>query len=139
VHWATDYLSPVQLHADDLPPSVPVDDKLVTHILSNLLSNAVKYSPAGTPVRFEVGVRNHQLEFCIQDRGIGIPDADQPRLFETFHRGSNVGSRAGTGLGLVIVKRCVELHGGRLELKSRVGEGTAVVVRLPLPVDGSVE
>lgn len=135
VHWATDYLSPIQLHADDLPPLVSVDDKLVTHILSNLLSNAVKYSPAGTPVQVEVGVRNHQLEFCIRDQGIGIPDADQPRLFETFHRGSNVGSRAGTGLGLVIVKRCVELHGGRLELRSRVGEGTTVVVRLPLPLE----
>lgn len=134
VHSATDYLSPIQLSADGLPQQVQIDDKLVTHILSNLLSNAVKYSPAGSPVEFRVELRDFQLIFNIRDRGIGIPEVEQGRLFEAFQRGSNVGNRAGTGLGLVIVKRCVELHSGRIELNSRPGEGTTVVVRLPLPV-----
>jgi signal transduction histidine kinase len=133
VQSATDYLSPIRLQADGLPAELHLDDKLVTHILSNLLSNAVKYSPPGTPVEFAAAVRHHQLEFCIRDRGIGIPEQEQERLFEAFHRGSNVGQRAGTGLGLVIVKRCVELHGGRIELQSRPGEGTTVTVRLPVP------
>jgi PAS domain S-box-containing protein len=130
-HSATDYLSPIELRAENLPALVRIDEKLVTHILSNLLSNAVKYSPPGTPVEFSAQLRQHQLEFCVRDRGIGVPESDQPRLFEAFHRGANVGHRAGTGLGLVIVKRCVELHGGRLELKSRLGEGTTVTVWLP--------
>ena len=68
----------------------------------------------------------------IRDRGIGIPEADQQWLFNAFQRGGNVGERPGTGLGLVIVKRCVELHGGKIEIKSKPGEGTEVTVRLPL-------
>lgn len=138
VHSATDYLSPIELRAQLLAAQVPLDEKLVTHILSNLLSNAVKYSSPGTPVRFEVSLRNFQLEFRIQDRGIGIAESDQARLFEAFYRGGNVGNRTGTGLGLVIVKRCVELHGGRFEIKSRLGEGTTVTVRLPI-IESSVE
>jgi signal transduction histidine kinase len=68
----------------------------------------------------------------VRDRGIGIPDADRGRLFHAFHRGGNVGRRPGTGLGLVIVKRCVELHGGEITVQSRVGEGTTVTVTLML-------
>ncbi len=70
--------------------------------------------------------------FTICDRGIGISPEDQKRLFSAFTRGSNVGDRPGTGLGLAIVKRCVELHGGSIELASAPGEGTTIVVRLPM-------
>ena len=76
----------------------------------------------------------------IRDRGIGIPEADQEWLFNAFHRGRNVGDRPGTGLGLVIVKRCVDLHGGRIKVDSKPGEGTTVTVRLPkLPAEKSTE
>jgi signal transduction histidine kinase len=68
----------------------------------------------------------------VRDRGIGIPTEDQARLFEVFYRGRNVGESPGTGLGLVIVKRCVEVHGGTVTLQSQVGRGTTVVVRLPV-------
>jgi signal transduction histidine kinase len=68
----------------------------------------------------------------VRDQGIGISEDDQKQLFKAFHRGGNVGSRPGTGLGLLLVKRCAELHGGRVELTSRVGEGTSVTVRLPV-------
>jgi signal transduction histidine kinase len=67
----------------------------------------------------------------IRDRGIGIPLEDQARLFTSFTRGRNVGSRPGTGLGLVIVQRSVQLHGGTLLLASKPGEGTTVTVTLP--------
>jgi signal transduction histidine kinase len=70
--------------------------------------------------------------FQVCDQGIGIPESDVAQLFQTFHRGSNVGERPGSGLGLVIVKRCVELHGGTISLVSPAGAGTTVTVRLPL-------
>jgi len=68
----------------------------------------------------------------IRDNGIGISEPDQQQLFKTFYRGSNVGNVAGTGLGLVLVKRCVELHGGKLQLQSALGEGTTVTITLPV-------
>ena len=67
----------------------------------------------------------------VRDRGIGIPEEDVPRLFQAFHRGRNVGETPGSGLGMVIVKRCVELQGGTIEFESRVGEGSTFIVRLP--------
>ena len=70
--------------------------------------------------------------FRIRDLGIGIPATDIPRLFDGFHRGGNVGDIPGTGLGLVIVKRCVELHGGTISLTSEAGSGTEFIVRLPV-------
>jgi signal transduction histidine kinase len=66
------------------------------------------------------------------DRGIGISSEDQKFVFEAFYRGKNVSDRPGSGLGLVVVKRCIELHGGTIELQSTEGAGTTVEVRLPL-------
>ena len=68
----------------------------------------------------------------MRDAGIGIPDADQAHLFEAFHRGGNVGQVSGTGLGLVLVRRCCELHGGTVSVASREGAGTTFTVRLPV-------
>ena len=68
----------------------------------------------------------------VVDQGIGIPLEDQARLFESFHRASNVGTRQGTGLGLVIVKKAVELHGGTIAIESKQDVGTKISVRLPL-------
>jgi len=67
----------------------------------------------------------------ISDEGIGIPESDQQWLFTSFQRGRNVGDRPGTGLGLVLVKRCLELHGGTIHIQSKIGKGTRVTVRLP--------
>jgi signal transduction histidine kinase len=79
---------------------------------------------------------DERLVFSVQDRGIGIPPGDLPRLFETFHRGTNVGNIQGTGIGLNIVKECVELHQGTIEVESESGRGTIFHVRLPAPVAG---
>lgn len=70
--------------------------------------------------------------FTVSDRGIGISSEDQKFVFEAFFRGKNVSDRPGSGLGLVVVKRCIELHGGTIELQSTEGAGTTVVVHLPL-------
>jgi PAS domain S-box-containing protein len=111
---------------------VRADERLLGHIFTNLLNNAVKYSAPGATVCFTVERDGANAVCTVRDHGIGISEADQQHLFKAFHRGSNVGARPGTGLGLLLVKRCVDLHGGTLELKSRIGEGTTVTVRLPV-------
>jgi signal transduction histidine kinase len=118
--------------AESLPAEAQADESLLRHIFTNLLSNAVKYSPPGRTVRFSVDREGGDAVAVVRDRGIGILASDQPRLFQAFFRGQNVDQRPGSGLGLVIVKRCVDLHGGTIRLESRTGEGTTVTVRLPL-------
>ena len=113
-------------------PQVTMDERLLRHIFNNLLSNAVKYSPPGSEVTFSLSRHDEQAAIEIQDRGIGIPLEDQPRMFESFHRASNVENRPGTGLGLAIVKKSVELHGGEISLTSAVGSGTRFTVMIPL-------
>lgn len=108
------------------------DESVLRHILCNLLSNAVKYSAPESPVEFTAAREGKDVVLLIRDEGIGIPEADQARLFTSFTRASNVGARPGTGLGLVVVQRCVELHGGTIALESAVGTGTTVTVRLPV-------
>lgn len=106
------------------------DTKLLRHVFSNLLSNALKYSPQGGEIRFTVCREGAQTVFTVSDQGIGIPPAEVPHLFESFHRASNVGAIAGTGLGLAIVKSSVELHRGQIEVDSQPGQGTRFTVRL---------
>jgi PAS domain S-box-containing protein len=108
------------------------DEGVMRHILTNLLSNAVKYSPAGEAVDLSVSRDAAHGVIRITDRGCGIPEADQRRLFHAFHRGSNVRQIPGTGLGLLIVQRCVASHGGEITFESIEGQGTTFTVRLPL-------
>ena len=115
-----------------MPGKVLADERLLRHIFTNLLTNAVKYSDAGQAVRFEIVCAKADIVCTIRDQGIGIPEADREWLFHAFHRGRNVGDRPGTGLGLVIVKRCVDLHGGKIKVDSEPGEGTSVTVMLPI-------
>ena len=109
-----------------------MDENLLRHILINLLSNAIKYSPQGGEVLFTLICQADQAIFRVQDQGIGIPPEDQARLFDTFHRASNVRNIPGTGLGLAIVKRSVDAQGGTIRVESQVGAGTTVTVMLPL-------
>ena len=109
-----------------------MDEKLLRSILTNLLSNAIKYSPQGGNIHFALVCEQAEAVFCIRDEGIGIPREDQQKLFDPFHRGKNVGTIAGTGLGLTVVKKCVDLHNGRIAVASRVGVGTTSTVILPL-------
>ncbi|PSB03526.1 sensor histidine kinase [Merismopedia glauca] len=114
--------------------STPVylDAKLLHSILSNLLSNAVKYSPEGGNIWLRLEFLSDAVLLEIRDRGIGIPSEDRKQLFEPFHRGKNVRTIPGTGLGLVVVKKCVDLHQGNIAIASEVGKGTTCVVKLPL-------
>jgi PAS domain S-box-containing protein len=108
-----------------------LDAKLLRHVLGNLLSNAIKYSPQDRPITFAVRCTQDRIIFRVQDQGIGIPEADQQRLFETFHRAINARQFPGTGLGLAIVKQSVELHGGTITFESEEGRGTTFTVSIP--------
>lgn len=103
-----------------------LDATLIRSVLVNLLTNAIKYSKPGGRIVFEA----NENGFFVNDEGIGIPAVDQARLGEPFHRASNVGDISGTGLGLAVVKRSVELCGGEFSLHSQEGEGTQVSIFL---------
>ena len=116
---------------------VVADPALLRHVLENLLSNALKYSPHDTDVELSVARENGELRFDVRDRGIGISREDQRHLFETFHRGKNVGEISGTGLGLAIVQGAVALHGGSVSVLSELNVGTQFTVRIPCARSGA--
>jgi PAS domain S-box-containing protein len=116
-----------------------VDSKLLGHILHNLLLNAIKYSSIGTEIKLSLTSSSNHAVLKIEDKGIGIPEADIPHLFDSFHRGRNVGNIQGTGLGLAIVKKCVDIHQGEIFVKSQLGIGTKFSVILPLEAAESGE
>ena len=128
---ATNHLNPIQVNAPESPALL--DGALLTAILGNLLANAVKYSPASHPVFLDVVRSGTSLIFTVRDEGIGIPEVDLPRIFDPFHRCSNVGETSGSGLGLAIVQRAVALHGGTLSVESHIGTGTTFIITLPAP------
>jgi two-component system, OmpR family, sensor kinase len=116
---------------DATPAPMVGDAKLLFQVFSNLLSNAVKYSPGGGAVDVGAELAADEAVVIVADRGLGIPSGDLGRLFERYHRGSNVSGIVGTGVGLFLVKMAVDLHQGRIEVKSKEGEGSRFIIRLP--------
>jgi two-component system sensor kinase len=110
------------------------DPDQLDRVLINLLSNAVKFTPDGGRVRVTVRADGPQVVIRVSDTGMGIPVADQARIFERFYRSSTTQHLAvpGTGLGLSITKAIIEEHGGRISIASEPGHGTEVTVRLPV-------
>jgi signal transduction histidine kinase len=111
---------------------VVVDPKLVAQILINLLENALKYSPKGGDIRADLACTSTIATIRVSDEGMGIPQEDQPHVFEAFYRGSNSSDIDGTGLGLSIVRRAVDLHKGQIDIQSQPERGTTVTVKLPI-------
>lgn len=111
---------------------VQADRKLFRQILANLLTNAMKYSPAGTEITIYLGEDNGRIHLEVRDQGMGIPESSLPHLFEAYHRANNVKHIKGNGLGLTIVKECIDHHHGDIEVQSVLNEGTCFIVRLPL-------
>ena len=107
--------------------------QVLTEAIGNLVANAIAYSPAGAQVGVGVKSDDRVVEIAVTDRGIGIPEGEQHRVFERFYRADQARSRrtGGTGLGLSIVKHAVQRHGGEVELWSRPGRGSTFTVRLP--------
>lgn len=110
---------------------VCLDAGFINHILNNLLSNAIKYSPEGGKIIFETFVNRTTTILRISDQGIGISSGDQKHLFERFFRASNTDTIKGTGLGLHIVKRYVDLMKGTIGVKSELGKGSVFTITLP--------
>jgi signal transduction histidine kinase len=107
------------------------DEKRLRQVVFNLLGNALKFTPARGEIRLEARRENDEVVLTVADTGAGIPQADQDRMFQAFETGSSEAGEGGTGLGLSLVKRFVELHGGRIDLKSVPNRGTTVTCYLP--------
>ncbi len=125
----------------DLPTEsawITGDDKRISQVISNLLTNASKYSLPATNTTVRLSRENRRMCLTIIDQGIGISESDMPKLFSPFFRADNELTRreAGTGLGLVIIKSIVELHGGTITVDSTEGTGSTFRVLLPLSVEG---
>ena len=111
------------------------DPLIFKQIIEQLLKNALKFSGVESEVRLELSQEDNQLIVQVEDRGIGIPVEDRDRIFEAFYRGSNVETRPGVGLGLSIVKKCVERCKGEIDFRSQVGGGTRFTIKLPPSLD----
>ncbi|UHG94543.1 PAS domain-containing protein [Spirosoma oryzicola] len=113
-------------------PAVSLDGQMLKNILINLLVNASKYSANGKAIDLSTAVAGDQFQLTVRDQGIGIPDADKDKLFINFFRARNVNHVSGTGLGLYVVKRYVDLLGGTVSFTSQLDSGTIFTVHLPL-------
>ena len=116
--------------------SVWGDRDLLMVVFRNLLDNALKYTAPGDRVEVRASDDGHTAVVEVADSGPGIPPEDIPHIFEELYRGANAGSAGGSGLGLALVRRIVALHGGSISVRSRVGQGTVMTVRLPLAPEG---
>jgi PAS domain S-box-containing protein len=142
------YAATTQEHALRVVAEVPElvgtwDGARLERVVANLLTNAIKYSPGGgavvVRVAREADAAGSWAVLSVRDRGLGIPAADLPRVFDRFRRGTNVGGIGGAGLGLAGAARIVEQHGGAVGVESAEGRGTTVTVRLPLGAQGGLE
>jgi signal transduction histidine kinase len=119
----------------DLPP-IPGIERLLSECVSNLLTNAIKYTPDGGKITVRAVLRGSWIRFEVQDNGIGIEPADQKRLFRDFVRirrkDTGLPAREGSGLGLSIVRRIAEMHGGRAGVQSELNKGSTFFIELPL-------
>ncbi len=114
------------------PAVVQLDKQMLRSIYNNLISNALKYSPEDKPIALETSVNKKQLTITVTDQGIGIPEEEQKHLFERFFRAHNAVNIQGTGLGLNIVKKYVEMAKGEIDFKSATGKGTHFTIKIPL-------
>ena len=130
----TPTLKPEQTLRVDCNPSIDYlnsDSRILRNILFNLISNASKYSDEGKTITIECFPDRNNIGFAIKDEGIGIPLEDQKRMFDRFFRASNAINIQGTGLGLNIVKRYVELLEGTIAFSSEFGKGSVFTVIIP--------
>jgi signal transduction histidine kinase len=126
--------------ASRLEPLPPLygDAQALEQVVLNLLDNALKYSPDDRPVEVSLTLDRGSARLCVRDEGCGIPPSERRRIFDEFYRveSGDAQRAAGSGLGLALVRRAVAAHGGRVEVESEAGRGSAFVVTLPLPAAG---
>ena len=124
----------VTFTAEENIPQITADRERIEQVIVNVLSNSVKYTPVGGKIDVSVRCADEKISFRVKDNGIGIPAEDLDRIFERFYRveKSRTSEMGGTGLGLAIARELIEAHGGDIRIESRLGEGTAVTVTLPI-------
>ena len=122
----------IEFISNNFPHQINSDPKLIQQIINNLLSNAFKYSEPRTTVYFSVFIQSNSIIISVKDEGIGINKDDIPRLFDTFFRSSESQNIEGTGIGLTILKRAVDLLSGTITVESEKGKGTTFSVTLPI-------
>jgi two-component system phosphate regulon sensor histidine kinase PhoR len=124
----------LSVNKPDNVPDIAGDRRRLTEVLQNLIDNAIQYTPAGGQIMVSASVAGPDVVFTVSDTGIGIPQAEQPRIFERFYRVDVARSRevGGTGLGLSIAKHLVEGHGGRIWVESEVGQGSQFHFSVPI-------
>jgi signal transduction histidine kinase len=122
----------VELAADPQVDVVEGDERRIRQVIFNLLATAVKFTPSGGAVDVTAARADGEIRISVADTGPGIAPEDRERIFEKFQQGeAAVAQREGTGLGLALSKRLVELHGGRIWVDSEVGKGSTFVFTLP--------
>lgn len=112
--------------------TIRLDERLFRQSLENLLVNAYRYTPEGGLITLAAGLSDNRLIVAVSDRGIGIPEEDQPHVFEPFYQAGNTAKKRGLGLGLSIVKQSIARMGGTVTLQSSPGNGTVITIQLPL-------
>lgn len=124
----------ISVNLQDSLPDIAADRRRLAEVLQNLLDNAIQYTPPGGQIMVAASANRSEVTFIVTDTGIGIPKADQPRIFERFYRVDVARSRevGGTGLGLSIAKHLVEAHGGRIWVDSEVGRGSQFHFTVPV-------
>lgn len=110
---------------------IHTDEKILRIVLTNLISNAIKYSGSSDKIILKTGMKDKEVYILVKDFGIGIPPEEQERIFELFYRAKNVNSVSGTGLGLTVVTESLTKLDGRLELNSKIDEGSEFTIYLP--------
>ena len=115
---------------------IQADSLLFQRVLCNLVGNAIKYSPPETRILLKVRDLGKEVQFAVKDQGPGISSEEQTHLFELLYRGKGTDKEAGLGLGLAIVKRIIDAHGGRIWVKSSVGQGSTFFFTLPRQFSG---
>ena len=119
----------------DLPSTmISADEKLLSQVWTNLITNSIKYSDSGSSIIIRIKKIGRMVEVIIKDTGMGIADEELPHIFERFYKVDKMRNRSenGSGIGLSITKKTVELHGGTIAVQSELGKGSAFFVRLPL-------
>jgi signal transduction histidine kinase len=123
----------LERHVDERVGEIHADQRKVKQVLLNLLSNAVKFTPEGGRIDVRAAIANGTAEISVTDTGIGIAPEDHNAVFEEFRQVGAADKKAeGTGLGLALCRRFVELHGGRIWVKSQIRQGSTFTFALPL-------
>jgi two-component system phosphate regulon sensor histidine kinase PhoR len=123
----------LSLRLDNLPSAISLDEVHISNVLNNLIDNAVKYSPSNPKVEIDARPQDQGILITVKDQGMGMPKEALSAIFDAFYRvpTGNVHNVKGFGLGLSYVKKIVEAHGGKVHVKSKLGEGSSFEIYLP--------